>query len=294
MKKEKKYYAFRANIAFENINLFNFKEEDNKVNRNLLFREFFKDLKEEKLKSIYVRREYILLYICEENDLVHCKLARKRNISINNIDGFELKERIEEDYPYVNVFIELKHQKILIENNTSVFDNVITAKKEIEKIMSSNFYLKNAIIKLNPIVKQNEFEDHIKKYDSIYSIKFKLSVPNWLDGESSAEDFLTDVRNVTFGDSVDLTIKNSTGNLALNNPSINSFVRYSSSGAGTWEMVCKNNNEKRTTIKSGDLNESVMIILDLDMEENKILVHQLESINCAFNKIEEIEKFKED
>ena len=130
MLKEKKYYAYRANIAFEDLTIFNYQTEDNKENRNKIFREFFEQLKNDRLKSSYATREYVLLYVNSEDDVVFCNLARKRSVSLNRVEDYKIVEKCEEDYPYVNVFIDLNHQKILIESNTSVFNNYLTAKKQ--------------------------------------------------------------------------------------------------------------------------------------------------------------------
>lgn len=293
MEKEKKYYAFRANIAFEDRTLLNYKEEDNKENRNKIFRDFFNQLKKDKLKSSYAKREYILLYVDDKEDIVYCKLARKKNININGIEDYTIKERTEEHYPYVNIYVELKHQKILIENNSTVFENNETCKKTIENIIKNNIKYKNATITLNPIVKENEFKKHIKNSEYIYSIKFKLNVPNWLEGETAAEDFLKVIHDTTFGDSVELTIKNKTGNLELDSLGINSFVDYSDKGAGKWEIIYKEKGGNKTTIKSGDLNEYVKFSIDDNIMDSEIADIRYSTIKKAFNQVEQIEKFRE-
>lgn len=291
MEKTKRYYAYRANIAFEDITLFNYQIEDTKDNRNIIFREFFEQLKKDRLKSAYATREYVLLYGDCKDDIVFCNLARKRNVNLNKVEGYKIVEKSEDDYPYVNAFIDLKHQKILIECNTSVFNNYETAKKTIENIIKNNIKDKNATITLNPISKENIFRKYLENADYVYSIKFKLNTPNFLDGESAAEDFLKDVHNRTSGDKVELTIKNESGQLNLNGSGIESFIKYTECGAGIWELKYKNKNEKRTTIKSGDLGEFVNID-DLILKE-ELTMHQLKILKNAFNKVEIIESFKE-
>lgn len=293
MDKVKKYYAYRANIAFEDITIFNYKKDDNKENRNKIFRDFFEQLKNDRLKSNYVTREYVLLYVDSKDDIVFCNLARKRNVNLNKVQDYKIIEKSEEDYPYVKVFVDLKHQKFLIECNTSVFNNYETGKKTIENIIKSNIKEKNATITLNPISKENIFKQYLESADYIYSIKFKLNTPNFLDGDTAAEDFLKDVHSITSGDSIELTIKNKSGQLNLENSGIESFINYAECGAGIWELKYKNNNEKRTTIKSGDIGEFVNIPIDDMNLKEELNLAQLRILKQAFNKVEKIEKFKE-
>lgn len=293
MDKMKKYYAYRANIAFEDLTIFNYQIDDNKENRNKIFRDFFEQLKNDKLKSNYATREYVLLYVNSNDDIVVCNLARKRNVNLNKVEDYKIVEKQEEDYPYVKVFVDLCHQKFLIEYNTSVFNNYETGKKTIENIIKSNIKEKNATITLNPISKENIFKKYLDSVDYIYSVKFKLTTPNFLDGNTAAEDFLKDVHNITSGDSVELTIKNESGQLNLDSKGIESFVEYAECGAGIWELKYKNNNDKRTTIKSGDLGEFVNIPIDDMILKEELTLAQLTIIKQAFNKVEKIASFKE-
>ena len=293
MEKEKRYYAYRANIAFEDITIFNYQEEDNKENRNKLFRGFFEQLKKDKLKSDYARREYSLLHVTDQDDIFVCHLARKRDVSLNKIEEYKIIKKTEDDYPYVKVFVDLKHQKILIECNTAIFSNYETCKKTIEHIIKHNIKDKNATITLNPICKQNEFKEHISSAEYIYSIKFKLESPNFLDSKNAAKDFVGKFHEDNSSDSLELTIKNKSGKLNLDTVGIESFVEYAECGAGTWELKYKNKGSKQETIKSGKLGQYIYI-LDQDTMINNALTHkQLSILKKAFEQVEVIESFKE-
>lgn len=293
MEKEKKYYAYRANIAFEDITLFNYQEEDNKENRNKIFRVFFEQLKQDKLKSDYAQREYSLLYVDDKEDIFVCHLARKRNVNLNKIEEYKIIEKTEDDYPYVKVFVDLKHQKILIECNTTIFSNYETCKKIIEHIIKHNIKDKNATITLNPICKQNEFKEHINAAEYIYSIKFKLEAPNFLDSTTAAKEFVGRIHEDTSGDSVELTIKNKSGKLNLDTIGIESFVKYAECGAGSWELKCKNNGARQEIIKSGELGEYICISDNDTTIDDALTLKQLTILKKAFDQVEVIESFKE-
>ena len=291
MELTRKYYAYRANLAFEDLTLFNYEIDDNKINRNRIFRNFFDRLEQDKLKSSYATREYFLLYVDKKQDIVYCKLARKKDVSLKKMENYKIIEKNEEEYPFVNVFVDLKTQKFLIESNTSVFTNYITAKKTIENIIRNNIKEQNAIITLNPITKENEFKKYLIDADYIYYVKFKLNTPNFLDGRSTAEEWLSDIHEKTAGDEVELTIKNNSGKLNLKNTGISSFVRYAECGAGTWELKYKGDEKRRTIIKSGDLAESIDLYLDI-FDQDYLNVTELEVLNEAFKKVEKVEKFR--
>ena len=77
-------------------------------------------------ESKYQKRIYYLIFKNKYNDILHCQLARKKQINRRELIEKDIIDTEDEDYPYVNIFVELESQKFLIESNTQVFDNYNT------------------------------------------------------------------------------------------------------------------------------------------------------------------------
>lgn len=153
------FYGFRGNIIFPNqVTLFSLGLENNSRDKNKVFTNFFEELKSSgKVDSEYQKRKYYLIFINQYDSIIQCQLARERIF-----DKYEMtKEKVigtkDQDFPFINVFVELKTQKFLIESKTTVFDNYNTCSNVIQNIM--NKYLKkvDATINVNPIVEEQKF-----------------------------------------------------------------------------------------------------------------------------------------
>lgn len=101
------------------------------------------------LESKYQSRTYYLIFKNKYDDILHCQLARRKQFSKRELKDNNIIELDDNDYPYVNIFIELKSQKFLIESNTQVFENYNTCSKVIENIINNNLKDKDIRIESN-------------------------------------------------------------------------------------------------------------------------------------------------
>lgn len=289
------FYGFRGNIIFpDQVTLFSLGFENKSKDKNQVFKNFFKDLKENgRVDSEYQTRRYYLIFINQYDSIVHCQLARER-IS----DKYEMtKEKIvgtkDKDYPFINVFIELETQKFLIEYKSTIFENYSTCGDVIQNIM--NKYLKkiDATIDINQIIEEQEFWNFFENDNEVKNLNFSLTVPNLFDASNDATNFLNDARDNVGASNVSLNFSNSEGKLRPNKNGIESFVKYTSAGGGTWNISYKDQNGETRKVSSKQKSKKICIRFFRD-EINNLENDKINLIKFEMQKIETIEKFKEE
>lgn len=289
------FYGFRGNIVFPNqATIFNFSLENNSSSKNSIFRDFFSMIeKQKKLESHYKKRTYFLIFKNKYNDILHCQLARKKQFNKRDIVDDNIIELEDKDYPYVNIFVDLIGQKFLIESNTQVFENYNTCSSVMENIINTNLNKKDIGIVLNPIIEEKSFWSHFEEGNKIYKIEFKLTVPNMFDTENDVTTLLKEAEKNTGSDGVDITFKNSKGNLKPNRVGFDSYVRYISDGGGKWNLTKIDDRGKEVIIKSEQ--KSIMVNISIPFERlitSKLDAGEIKNIESCFDNIENLQKFK--
>ncbi len=289
------FYGFRGNIIFPNqVTLYSLGYVNNSKNKNKVFKDFFNEIKENgKVDSEYQKRRYYMIFINQYDTIVHCQLARERIYDKYEMTNEKIVGTKDQDYPFINVFIETESQKFLIESKTTIFENYNTCKDVIENIM--NKYLKNidATININPILEEQEFWEFFKNDNEVKSLSFNLTVPNIFDASDDATIFLNGARDNVGASNVSLNFLNSEGKLEPNKKGIDSFVKYTSAGGGTWHLKYKNKEGETKNINSEQKSKKISIKFYKE-EINSLDEEKIKVIKYEFNKIETIEKFKED
>lgn len=289
------FYGFRGNIIFpDQVTLFSLGFENKSKDKNQVFKNFFEELKGNgRVDSEYQTRRYYLIFINQYDSIVHCQLARER-IS----DKYEMtKEKIvgtkDKDYPFINVFIELETQKFLIEYKSTIFENYSTCGDVIQNIM--NKYLKaiDATIDINQIIEEQEFWNFFDNDNEVKNLNFSLTVPNLFDASNDATNFLNDARDNVGASNVSLNFSNSEGKLRPNKNGIESFVKYTSAGGGTWHISYKDKNGETRKVSSKQKSKKICMRFFKD-EINNLENDKINLIKFEMQKIETIEKFKEE
>lgn len=299
MEEQLQFYGFRGNISFPNRrSIFSSGLADDSKTKNQLFINFFSDLKNnEKLESVYQKRSYYLIYINHYNNIVHCQLARKRQYNKFEMnDDNRIVDTIDEDYPYINVFIELKSQKFLIQSNTEVFENYNTCRDVIRNIMN-NYFARlwlDVTIEIHPILKEEDFWNYFDGTNKIYKLSFSMCTPNLFNLETAAVDFLNDIKENTGANHANLAISNSDGNLEPNKKGINSFVEYIAAGGGTWKLTYSDKNNQRITVSSNQKSYRINLALSKSELNKKTLdTAKINKVLEAMDLIENVESLKE-
>ena len=215
------------------------------------------------------------------------------------LNKYEMKENKvvgtkDQDYPFVNIFIELNSQKILIESNETVFENYNTCSIVIQNIMNKHINVKDTTISINPILKEDEFWDFFNHDNVVNQIDFSLCVPNLFDADDDAVDFLKEVEKNVGASDVSLKFSNSKGELRPNKKGIDSFVKYISAGGGKWKLSYKNKEGKARKVNSRNKSIKISIPIKKDVLNNALTDREIDVIKEEMKKVETMDKFKED
>lgn len=290
------FYGFRGSILFpDQSSIFNYGLKNDSSSKNKIFRDFFEMIKDaKKFESLYQSRVYYLIFKNIYGDILHCQLARKKQFNKRQLVENDIIELEDNDYPYINIFIDLHAQKFLIESNTQVFENYNTCSKVIENIINNNLKTKDIRISLNPIVEEENFWKYFDEESKVYNIEFKLVSPNLFDAEDDATNFLNEAKEKVGSNIVTINFCNQEGNLKPNKTGIDSFVKYISQGGGTWRITTLNSQGTKDKISSQQKSTKVNLPISYDdLKKEKLDLEQVRLVNNSFAKIERVEKFKE-
>ncbi len=114
------------------------------------------------------------------------------------------------------------------------------------------------------------------------------------DAEDAATTFMKETEKNVGSSKVTLNFYNEEGNLKPNRTGIDSFIKYIGAGGGTWKIRTINSNGEREYISSEQKSTKMNVPITYEELRDAILTfEQQKIINDCFDKIETIEKFKE-
>lgn len=291
------FYGFRGNISFpDQMSIYNLNIKNDSTSKNEIFVEFFNALKEKRMiSSQYQSRLYYLIFRNQYDNIIHCQLARRKKYNKHELADDGIIDSIDDDYPYINIFVELDSQKFLIESNTQTFENYNTCGDVIENIVNNYFKKYDIKIMLNPIVGEESFWEYFDSNTPVYNLEFSLCTPNLFDADDDATTFLKEAEKNTQANKVNMKFINSEGKIRPNKIGIDSFVKYATAGGGDWSMTIEGKNSSKQRISSKQKSTKINLPLTEEkLKSNSIAQEKITIIRSRFLSIETIEKFKED
>ena len=246
--------------------------EDTPKSRNIIFRGLFDEIKDRKKLEVSQRiSEYIIMFHqCLHDDLLHFQLAKKTEVEIIKASEHQFDTIKEDSYPYINLFVNLTSQRLLLELNPNIIieDSLLNT---VQKLFSNILKYKNYSLYFTIIDDVKEFWD-ITKDGNIKEIEFDLIAPNggFWGNNNQAKDFAKDTKDKLNADETKIVFKNKNGNMNVSMDFLDSLVTYSSK-AGSWKLKIRKDGKQRI-IKSVDFSKKVEIestILDAIVEHSK-------------------------
>ena len=291
------FYGFRGSMIFpKQISMYNIGLENNSECKNKIFNDFFEKLeKEKKLTSRYQNRVYYMIFKNKYENIIHCQLARRKKFYKRELKENDIVEMVDDDYPYVNIFIKLDSQMFFIESKTYVYQNYNTCSRVISNIINNNLNIDGITIVLENISDEQDFWKYFNGEIKVYKLVFNLVYPNIFKAADAASNFVKEAQEVTGADNLEITFENSKGDLKVNKEreGINSFVKYTSAGGGKWSIHIKNENNRKVKITSCQSSvKETLPVSNRDLNEKKLTIDQLTVLKYNFDKIETVERFK--
>lgn len=285
-----KFLLLQASVVFnQQCSMFD-KYVDTKEGRNNAFRDVVDTIKDRrKIRLNSKTSEYYFIYISNiDENIIYCQLAKKTKLERYTMEENGVKPDLIDNYPPINVFINLRLQQFAVEVNTSILSNEAT-----QKVISSliNCLIKDFNIFFSIIQDKKEFWELIANDESVQEITFDLVVPNFFGATGDAKQLVEDAKNKINADHVELSFKNQKGKLKISMESFDSYVKYASY-SGDWKIKYKEYGATRYKIvKSADFSLKKEIeeeILKTIQEGNFNINHEqynmlLEKIKGIFN-----------
>lgn len=294
MNEEKNFYVFRGNIEFKDLNLFNYNIENTKENKNRIFNSFFEKLEEcEVLKSKYRKRQYLMIFCRRYDDLVHFQLARRKEYMKYDFVDNSIVGILDDSYPNVNVFVDLKGQKFMIESNSDTFENYDTCRTVIKNIMDNVLSKRGIYIALEEIVEESSFWQYFDNDFNVYSIEFKLNAPNLLGSADAAGILMKDSNENLNANKVTIKFENKNGKIKPSTKrGIESFVKYACDGGGDWKLKYREKSGKRLSCSNSRKGIKLNISLPRNIDSKELPKSLIAEIISKFSEVERIGKLK--
>ena len=279
-------------VANEQFTLFADNIEDTSNGRNQLFRQVFSnaiDNKKTVCKSKLVDNVFLYKTLLSDN-IIYFQLAKQKKKEINTLVDDEIKPVEFDDFPPIDLFVNLKLQQILIEVKENVFP-LNDAIAVVGRIISTYVRKHNYSVYINTIDDTKEFWDFIesKNVDEITEIQFEMVAPNFYGVMGQAKDLVSEAKNNLNASEVVVSLKNKKGKLKATAQHLDSYVKYSSV-SGKWKVKFRKDGYVKT-LKSDDttLKRTVSEQI-IDTIKNIANGDNNESINAYNNCVSEIEK----
>lgn len=238
--------------------------EKNKEEIEEYFFKIFKD--NDKVKHRYNGKEYILYPIIDKDDLIVCKLSKEKNVTIHREGERDINTDKEIDYPYIFVVINIKRHMIIIQKNTSIFEDTLTSKNRLVDIINTFLIKYNYSIKIEAIVDREEFWAAIDKADKVYSLNLRLNAPNFFGARVEANEFMKKQREEYNLTTLEINMCNEEGNLNINQDNLDNFVEYAAEGGGAYKLEF-NDGDTRRTINSNNKSKKILLPQELTKED---------------------------
>lgn len=226
-----RFYSYRINLLTQN-NLFAGIEP-----KETTFQKVIDDLREKNKDTFIARNSKFILFFYKElmPNVYALELAREETFKIPIEGETKIEEVPVVNTPFVYVIIDTKRQIILMQEKTSVFQDVEVSIARL-KLYFENKLIPNFITPaIQPITDNAQFWDEIEGAD-ITEFDITLEAPNLFKGRQKAEDLVEEIHEEFNITEVEIKLRNKLGKLKLLYENAKNFVSLAASGAGKYVL----------------------------------------------------------
>lgn len=194
-------------------------------------------------------KRYLIYGFQKKNDFFILKYARESNekIYVEGESDIEIKGIKETKYVYL--IIDVKHQVILIERNTTVFSSVRSAINILSDYFREKMREYDYVVNIYPLVSKKSFWNYIEEADEIYELNLLLNAPNMpFLGDSDTRSVLQKIKDTTNNEEFEIGLRNKEGNLQVIQETLGTWINYIREVGGKYIIKFKKNGiEQRKT-----------------------------------------------
>ena len=212
-----------------------------------LIKEVFDDL-ESNQKTIWTHgnKRYMFAGVERYENLMFIKFAK--HVSTKSYKETESDISIEKviEPKFIHLIIDESNQILLVENNTQIFQKPRGSANLFSKFVSSTLKDENFKLNIYPLATAEKFWNQVKEADSIYSLKLEFNAPNMaLFAGETTQEILKIIKEETNNEELDVSVKNSKGNLKIKKSGIGKMIDYIREVGGEIIMKYKNIGDKK-------------------------------------------------
>lgn len=194
-------------------------------------------------------KRYLIYGFQKKNDFFILKYARESNekIYVEGESDIEIKGIKETKFVYL--IIDVKHQVILIERNTTVFSSVRSAINILSDYFREKMREYDYVVNIYPLVSKKSFWNYIEEADEIYELNLLLNAPNMpFLGDSDTRSVLQKIKDTTNNEEFEIGLRNKEGNLQVIQETLGTWINYIREVGGKYIIKFKKNGiEQRKT-----------------------------------------------
>jgi len=194
-------------------------------------------------------KRYLIYGFQKRNDFFILKYARESNekIYVEGESDIEIKGIKETKFVYL--IIDVKHQVILIERNTTVFSSVRSAINILSDYFREKMREYDYVVNIYPLVSKKSFWNYIDEAEEIYELNLLLNAPNMpFLGDSDTRSVLQKIKDTTNNEEFEIGLRNKEGNLQVIQETLGTWINYIREVGGKYIIKFKKNGiEQRKT-----------------------------------------------
>jgi hypothetical protein len=187
-----------------------------------------------------------------EGRLLAAKLGILRGVTLSkyNEDNHQFVDVKDDSYEKVALLWDREQQAILLERNTTIYYEPERLFEYIQSHLNLALSHYGLSVTIRVIPEPMSFWKTIEKYEKIYSVRFKLTIPNMFGfTQKSLADWLQGFKEEANATEVTTEVSNPEGKLELNttDPQLHEAVNWVEKGGGEWSVVGGGKGKKRTS-----------------------------------------------
>lgn len=178
-------------------------------------------------------REHILYYIKGLGRDIHIMQLARKHVYTKPIAGERKIEEVSDvDYPNIYLIFHVKYQIVLIQKDTSVFQDLDAVKGKIQRFLVDKMGNYGVVASLIEITDQRDFWTKLDEIDFIDTVELEYAPPNFFGGKNSVDKITKEVQEETNYEKFKIILQNKYEGLKFGYDTFKEHIQRLSSGAG--------------------------------------------------------------
>jgi hypothetical protein len=172
-------------------------------------------------------KRYLIYGFQKKNDFFILKFARESHEKIYLEGEDDIEVQGIKEAKFVFLIIDVKHQVILIERNSSVFSSVRSAINILSDFFREKMKEYDYVVNVYPLVSKRSFWKYVDEADEIFELSLLLNAPNMpFLGDSDTRSVLQKIKDTTNNEEFEIGLRNKEGSLKVVQKTLGTWINY--------------------------------------------------------------------